>query len=140
VCESLSSTIQIPTFLSKVKGRSVPFISSLVDDIELLIVSSMAQAANNSFASSMSLVVWVSPLPMHDNSHEFSRPAHTSSPYSLRSPTLVPMAISSPSADPMARVDFRAIPIEPSTEIKQSSHILSFPMSGQILLMSLTMS
>jgi hypothetical protein len=50
------------------------------------------------------------------------------------------MVTSSPSADPMARVDFRAMPIEPSAEIKQSSHILSFPMSGKILLMFFMMS
>jgi hypothetical protein len=112
----------------------------MIDGIELLIVSSMAQVANNSIALLMSLVMWVSALPMHNNSHEFSRPAHTSPPYSPRSPTPVPMATSSPSADPMACVDFGAMPIEPSAEIKQSSHILSFPMSGKIFLLSLTMS
>jgi hypothetical protein len=108
----------------------------------------------------MSLVVWISPLPMHDNNHEFPRPVHTSPPYSPQSPTPVPMVTSSQSADLMARVDFGAMQIESSAESKQSSHILSyslifshilsyslifshilsFPMSGKILLMFLTMS
>jgi hypothetical protein len=96
----------------------------MINGIELLIVSSMAQVANDPFASLMSLVVWIAPLPMQDNSYEFSRRAYMSPPYSPRSPTPVLMATSSPSADPMARVDFRATPIEPSGEIKQSSHSL----------------
>jgi hypothetical protein len=99
------------------------WLEFMIDGIELLIISSMVQVANDSFVSLMSLVVWISPLPMHDNSHEFSRPAHMSPPYSPRSPTPVLMATSSPSADPMPRVDFRAMPIEPSAEIKQSSHL-----------------
>jgi hypothetical protein len=112
----------------------------MIDGIDLLIVSSMAQVATDSFASLMSFVAWVSPLPMHDNGHEFSRPAHMSPPYSPRSLTPVRMATSSQSADPMARIDFRAMRIEPSAEIKRSSYILSFPTSAKILLMSLTLS
>jgi hypothetical protein len=99
----------------------------------------LASAPYDSFASLMFFVVWVSPLLMHDHSHEFSRPARMSLLDFPRSPTPLPVATASPSADPMARVDFRAMPMEPSTEIKQSSHILSFPVSGKILLMSLIM-